>query len=359
MKFEGCSRMSAENTYIAAGVQTDCETLLKKFLSKNSLRFNDFIEVWQSMSFSLIYSGRETFSELVEFTEEVLQIAKSFMFLPNTFQMRAGGVYLAAGLYYKQPTSGLVKIRLIEKDMDELKTFIHKLHQEGHYDVIYMFSKMFAENAFHFTLTPRTYGVEFNIRKYLVHKPGDSNINALRDEESSDEEDFVQETFVKDFLRKIKMLDYLQDVDQKYNGMKKLLYGSTDGTLPSTLNYAYPNVIKAMQDAVKESTTKRIKKDAYKKISKTRKSQALESVDDNKEESSMEIETSTTKGRQRGREMEFLPEKMADEWVATSHPKNKNYRRSKRENMDKKPEVPAPVTNAESEPCCSTSLPIL
>jgi hypothetical protein len=57
--------------YIAAGVKTDCQTLLERFTATGSVRFKEFVKIWQDMKFSCIYCGRESFAELYEFTEEV------------------------------------------------------------------------------------------------------------------------------------------------------------------------------------------------------------------------------------------------------------------------------------------------
>jgi predicted nucleic-acid-binding Zn-ribbon protein len=57
--------------YIALGVKTDCRNLLKKFIATQSVRFKEFVQIWQEMKFSCIYCGQESFAELYEFTEEV------------------------------------------------------------------------------------------------------------------------------------------------------------------------------------------------------------------------------------------------------------------------------------------------
>jgi predicted nucleic-acid-binding Zn-ribbon protein len=57
--------------YIALGVKTDCRNLLKKFVATQSVRFREFVQIWQDMKFSCIYCGQGSFAELYEFTEEV------------------------------------------------------------------------------------------------------------------------------------------------------------------------------------------------------------------------------------------------------------------------------------------------
>jgi len=57
--------------YIAAGVKTDCQTLLERFTATGSVRFKEFVKIWKDMNFPCIYCGRDSFAELYEFTEEV------------------------------------------------------------------------------------------------------------------------------------------------------------------------------------------------------------------------------------------------------------------------------------------------
>lgn len=40
---------------LVAGVKEDCEELLRSFAAKLSVRFQDFVTVWQEMGFSNIY----------------------------------------------------------------------------------------------------------------------------------------------------------------------------------------------------------------------------------------------------------------------------------------------------------------
>ena len=57
--------------YIAAGFKSDCEELLRRFRNTKSVEVKKFVEVWQEMKFPLIFYGRHSFAELLEFTEEV------------------------------------------------------------------------------------------------------------------------------------------------------------------------------------------------------------------------------------------------------------------------------------------------
>lgn len=66
-----CLLADMSSRYIALGVKTDCQNLLKRFIATESVRFKEFVKIWQDMKFSCIYCGQETFAELYEFIEEV------------------------------------------------------------------------------------------------------------------------------------------------------------------------------------------------------------------------------------------------------------------------------------------------
>ncbi|PSN41212.1 hypothetical protein C0J52_04179 [Blattella germanica] len=115
--------------YIAAGVRADCKVLIEKFIKKNSVRFQDFLQIWKEMHFPCIYSGRPSFAELYEFVEEVLLIAKEFFLPPNNLQTRICGLYLLYGLYYMQPT--IEEPRNFEGEGDTPKSDVLRLEESG------------------------------------------------------------------------------------------------------------------------------------------------------------------------------------------------------------------------------------
>lgn len=219
--------------YIALGVKTDCQNLLKKFIATKSVRFKEFVKIWQDMKFSCIYCGQESFAELYEFIEEVLKIAKEFFLPPNPLQTRLCGLYLLYGLYYKQPTiedgDYLVKIRLNFKEWQDSYNLMKLVCDEQHYDALFIFNKLLAENAFHFCAMPREYGLEKSMRKYLER----SN---TANEDLSQKSELVS-------LEESGILNSLDQVSKKYYQIKCKLSSESKQNKPNQLlDYASPAV---------------------------------------------------------------------------------------------------------------------
>ena len=54
------------NKYIASGVRTDFEKLLKEFSETDSVRFEDFASLWRQKKMTFIFCGRENEMEVRE-----------------------------------------------------------------------------------------------------------------------------------------------------------------------------------------------------------------------------------------------------------------------------------------------------
>ncbi|XP_034235156.1 uncharacterized protein LOC117641714 [Thrips palmi] len=156
------------DVYIAEGVYTDCENILKQFLAKQTSTFEDFATIWQEKKFSLIYSGRDSYSELLEFSEEALTIAKSFILPPHSQIKRIGALYLMYGLYTQQPYQDIAKFRVTPQEWSVILKFVESLKAHGFIDANYIFHKMCLDGAFMTVAFTREYGLERNYRKYLT-----------------------------------------------------------------------------------------------------------------------------------------------------------------------------------------------
>lgn len=85
---------------------------------------------------------------MLEFCEEVLQIAKLFMLPPNRFKTRIGGLYLLYGLYYKIPFDN-TKVRVTLSEWKEIMEFHSNIRDDNHTDANYILSKMIYDDVFH------------------------------------------------------------------------------------------------------------------------------------------------------------------------------------------------------------------
>ncbi|XP_076778120.1 snRNA-activating protein complex subunit 1 isoform X2 [Arvicanthis niloticus] len=91
-----------EGVGTSPGLQTDCETLLSRFQEMDSVRFEDFAELWRSMKFATIFCGKMRNLKKNMFAKEALALAWRYFLPPHTFQIRVGALYLLYGLYNTQ-----------------------------------------------------------------------------------------------------------------------------------------------------------------------------------------------------------------------------------------------------------------
>lgn len=137
-----------------SGVKVDCETLLSRFQETDSVRFENFLEIWKDMKFSHIYLGGMRSLEMVNFTKDALSAACLYFLPPYTFQIRVGALYLLYGLYNTQLCRPKEKIRLSLKDWHEVENFCQDLISAQHLDAAHIFRQMRVNRAFHFTAMP-------------------------------------------------------------------------------------------------------------------------------------------------------------------------------------------------------------
>lgn len=144
-----------EGVGIPPGLQTDCETLLSRFQEMDSVRFEDFAELWRSMKFATIFCGKMRNLKKNMFTREALALAWRYFLPPYTFQIRVGALYLLYGLYNTQLCQPKQKIRVALKDWDEVIRFQQDLTNAQHFDAAFVFRKLRLDRAFHFTAMPK------------------------------------------------------------------------------------------------------------------------------------------------------------------------------------------------------------
>jgi len=154
---------------ITAGVEDLVHEVLYRIFDEfediEGPRMTIFVKVWHETSFGLIFHGRESFRELYEFTEELLDIVKQYSLKTrkkdeNPEGIRFAALYLLYALYFKQPCRPKVKIRLTFEEFEELVDFMEDTKDCYHYDVVYAWAKLFSEAAFHYVATPGQLGLE-------------------------------------------------------------------------------------------------------------------------------------------------------------------------------------------------------
>ncbi|MPC25712.1 snRNA-activating protein complex subunit 1 [Portunus trituberculatus] len=98
--------------YLASGFMKDLIALFEAFDKQDSWRFCAFAECWQKYKFSLIYRGRYSFKELLEFSQEICFWTKKMLSPNHKVKWRVGALYALYGLYYKHPFRYFYKIRM-------------------------------------------------------------------------------------------------------------------------------------------------------------------------------------------------------------------------------------------------------
>ncbi|KAF6352469.1 small nuclear RNA activating complex polypeptide 1 [Rhinolophus ferrumequinum] len=189
------------------GLQADCEALLSRFQEKDSVRFEDFTEVWRSMKFGTIFCGRMRNLEKNTFTKEALALAWRYFLPPYTFQIRVGALYLLYGLYNTQLCQPKQKIRVALKDWDEVLKFQQDLINAQHFDAAYIFRKLRLDKAFHFTAMPKL--LSYRMKKKIQR--------AEVTEEFKDPNDRVMKLITSD------VLEEMLNVHDHYQNMKHII----------------------------------------------------------------------------------------------------------------------------------------
>ncbi|XP_055145132.1 snRNA-activating protein complex subunit 1 isoform X2 [Hylobates moloch] len=190
------------------GLQTDCEALLSRFQEMDSVRFEDFTELWRNMKFGTIFCGRMRNLEKNMFTKEALALAWRYFLPPYTFQIRVGALYLLYGLYNTQLCQPKQKIRVALKDWDEVLKFQQDLVNAQHFDAAYIFRKLRLDRAFHFTAMPKL--LSYRMKK-KIHR-------AEVTEEFKDPSDRVMKLITSDVLENPSLKSKTNDGEEKMEG---------------------------------------------------------------------------------------------------------------------------------------------
>lgn len=106
----------ADFVFCSEGCYEDCFKLLSSFEKRinqadvlKNLGFETFSEEWRKMHFELVFSGRQDGCEMINFSRQIIDIAKSFLFIPaGKLAIRVGALYLCYGLFYKQECNAQV-----------------------------------------------------------------------------------------------------------------------------------------------------------------------------------------------------------------------------------------------------------
>lgn len=182
----------------------DVEELLARFQHTDSVRYEVFSSIWRDMAFSAVFYGLPILSEMRRFCRITLATAVKYFLPPYSYQIRVGGLYLMYGLYHTQLAISPENIRISLKDWSHVEKFLKDSAHSGHYDVIYIYQKLVAMKAIHYTAMPHV----LNFQKHKNPK-----------KESVCVEFIGRSTTVQDLLS-ADILDEMTNVQNHYEKIK-------------------------------------------------------------------------------------------------------------------------------------------
>uniref|UniRef100_I3IZ14 Small nuclear RNA activating complex, polypeptide 1b n=1 Tax=Oreochromis niloticus TaxID=8128 RepID=I3IZ14_ORENI len=132
----------------------DVEELLGRFQQIDSVRYEDFSALWREMGFSDLFIGTINAGELKRLCRVTLATAVKYFLPPYSYQIRVGGLYLMFGFYHTQLAEPPVMIRLALRDWTHVQAFLKESVESDHLDVVYIYKKLVASKAIHYTAMP-------------------------------------------------------------------------------------------------------------------------------------------------------------------------------------------------------------
>ncbi|XP_076627852.1 proximal sequence element A Pbp45 [Colletes latitarsis] len=205
--------MATSKSLILSGFKEDCERLIARFEQENDIRFQTFCEIWKEMKFSLVFTGHPAYIELLEFCEEALNVCKKLLLLPPRFKERIGGLYLLYGIYYKMPIDQF-KIRVKLDDWRSIMELHAEIKEAEHLDANYVLCKLIADNAFHFCIFDKEFGLEKHYR--------------AKDSQSFNPYSILPT--LKDLTDKHPMLSQIDELSKVYEEKKQALISKNNST---------------------------------------------------------------------------------------------------------------------------------
>ena len=249
------SRSFNINQRISAGLDEDLERIIYKvfdeFEKHDGPRFEIFTEVWHQTGLGLIFSGRETFREMSEFSEDLFFRVKKYALSilrgkPNHALVRYAALYMLYSLYFKQPCRPRIKIRLVKEELKNLLETTVMARQESHWDVLYAWSKLFTSHAFHYVACQSEMGLEVALQMEARDVAERNNVGAKEEYFKSKEFTSLMKTMGKAHSKYVSMKNSLASSNVKANTGLFL----TDQNFPQTVSQVWQQEIQEEEEEV-------------------------------------------------------------------------------------------------------------
>ncbi|ESO97073.1 hypothetical protein LOTGIDRAFT_174642 [Lottia gigantea] len=258
------------------GIKQDFETLIERFVAMETVRYENFAEIWREMKLSLLQSGRQNQQEAREFLEEVFDIAICYYLPPFNFQVRTCGLYLMYGLYNTQYSIPPVKFRVTMDMWKDLTDYQNEAHSQQHYDIDFVFQYLRSANAFSFVFS----------RKEMRLRATNSGLSSYYQQDLGPmEQSNIVNIVSTDDLRQLTAVDY------QYQQLKIALAGPGAKKPDVSLAVIQENIVDSITNSIKQHQEK-----VKKLISKT-KAQMSDSNSEEMSQSTQDDEDETTGSR--------------------------------------------------------------
>nr|XP_054767144.1 snRNA-activating protein complex subunit 1-like [Lytechinus pictus] len=93
------------------GLQTDLKGLLMRFISTESVRYEEFTKIWRALNFPVIFYGIKNDEQLRTFTSEAFAMSASSLVPPHDLQTRICSMYMLYALYHTQLCTPKLKLQ--------------------------------------------------------------------------------------------------------------------------------------------------------------------------------------------------------------------------------------------------------
>ncbi|XP_074660331.1 snRNA-activating protein complex subunit 1-like [Tubulanus polymorphus] len=214
----GAGELTIASSHTTGGcIRLDLQKLCRRFVSSDSIRYEQFAEIWRDMKMPQIFWGRRMKESLIEFIEETFVVAKEFLSF-KSFQANLCGLYLLYGLYHTQPHVPKLKILMEPEQWKCYLKFLDLVTKKGHLDIEFIMRKMILSKCFYFSATERP------VRNFWVEKDA-------RMQKSNDGGSSIVKSEINDLVH-CDLAIQLNAVHEQYYKMKCMLAGPT-ATRPS------------------------------------------------------------------------------------------------------------------------------
>ncbi|XP_045125749.1 uncharacterized protein LOC123513008 [Portunus trituberculatus] len=226
--------------YLASGFMKDLIALFEAFDKQDSWRFCAFAECWQKYKFSLIYRGRYSFKELLEFSQEICFWTKKMLSPNHKVKWRVGALYALYGLYYKHPFRYFYKIRMEMEAYENMVNLVRIFHSSSENpDPAFIFYKLTKDGAFHHVASSDEMGLHF-------HCP-ERQWETMKYEMQWGLQEHSSESIFSDHKCNIQ-----KTLMEEYEKVKTEIWGNDGEGLDKAMTYVQPNILTEVRSVLAE-----------------------------------------------------------------------------------------------------------